>query len=72
MAKNNWLLAFISLITAILVLTFGKKIKIAETSGYTFIGGKNAALPNGLKFKHQQGNTYLFEKLSSKNVRELE
>ncbi|MBO4710331.1 S8 family serine peptidase [bacterium] len=53
----------------------GKKIKIAETSGYTFIDGrvtKNAALPNGLKFKHQQGNTYLFEKLSSKNVRELE
>ena len=53
----------------------GKKIKIAETSGYTFIDGrvtKNAALPNGLKFKHQQGNTYLFEKLSSKNVKELE
>ena len=50
----------------------GKKIKIAETSGYTFIGGKNAALPNGLKFRHQQGNTYLFDKLSSKNVKELE
>ena len=53
----------------------GKKIKIAETSGYTFIDGrvtKNAALPNGLKFKHQQGNTYLFDKLSSKNVKELE
>ena len=53
----------------------GKKIRIAETSGYTFIDGrvtKNAALPNGLKFKHQQGNTYLFDKLSSKNVKELE
>ena len=53
----------------------GKKIKIAETSGYTFIDGrvtKNAGLPNGLKFKHKQGNTYLFEKLSSKNVKKLE
>ena len=53
----------------------GKKIKIAETSGYTFIDGrvtKNAALPNALKFKFKQGNTYLFEKLSLKNVKELE
>ena len=52
----------------------GKKIRIAETSGYTFIDGritKNAALPNGLKFKQKHQNIYLFEKLSSKNIKEL-
>ncbi len=53
----------------------GKKIQLAETSGYTFIDGrvtKNAALPDGLKFRHRQGNIYLFDKLSPKNIKELE
>ncbi len=53
----------------------GKKIQIAETSGYTFIDGrvtKNINLPKGLNFTHKHGNIYLFDKLSSKNIKELE
>lgn len=52
----------------------GKKIQLAETSGYTFIDArvtKNAALPKGLNFKLKHENIYLFDKLSSKNIKEL-
>ena len=53
----------------------GKKIQLAETSGYTFIDArvtKNAGLPKELNFKLKHENIYLFEKLSSKNIKELE
>ena len=53
----------------------GKKIQLAETSGYTFIDTrvtKNAVLPKDLNFKLKHENIYLFEKLSSKNIKELE
>ena len=50
----------------------GKKIKIAETSGYTFIDGRNAGLSKDFKFTLKHENIYLFDKLSSKNIKELE
>ena len=53
----------------------GKKIQLAETSGYTFIDGrvtKNADnLPKNLKFMLRHENIFLFEKLTSKNIQEL-
>ena len=53
----------------------GKKIPLAETAGYTFIDGrmtKNVnALPKDLKFTLKHKNIYLFEKLTSENIKEL-
>ena len=53
----------------------GKKIPLAETSGYTFIDGrvtKNAnALPKNLKFTLRHENIFLFEKLTDANIKEL-
>ena len=54
----------------------GKKIPLTETSGYTFIDGrvtKNTEnLTKNLKFMLRYENIYLFNKLSSKNIKELE
>ena len=52
----------------------GKKITLAETSGYTFIDSrvtKNVTLPRDLNFTLRHKNIYLFEKLSSENIKEL-
>ena len=53
----------------------GKKIQLAETSGYTFIDGrvtKNAGnLPKNIKFTLRHENIFLFEKLTSDNISEL-
>ena len=52
----------------------GKKISLSETSGYTFIDGrvtKNVTLPENFKFTLRHENIYLFDKLTSENIREL-
>ena len=52
----------------------GKKITLAETSGYTFIDGrvtKNVTLPKNLTFALKHKNIYLFDKLTSENIKEL-
>lgn len=54
----------------------GRKITLTETSGYTFISNKTSTkdagvLPKDLKFTLRHGNTYLFEKLSSSEIKEL-
>ena len=52
----------------------GKKITLSETSGYTFIKNasvKTDALPKDLKFTLRHENIYLFNGLSSKNLKEL-
>ena len=54
----------------------GKKITMSETSGYTFIadGNKKSAdnLAKSLNFMLRHENIYLFTKLSSANLKELE
>ena len=52
----------------------GKKITLSETSGYTFIDSrvtKNVTLPKNLNFTLKHKNIYLFDKLTSENIKEL-
>ena len=53
----------------------GKKITLSETSGYTFISNAVTrdvnVLPKDLNFTLRHKNIYLFEKLSSENIKEL-
>ena len=53
----------------------GKKIQLAETSGYTFISRADVrdagSLPKDLKFTLRHENIYLFDKLSSSEIKEL-
>ena len=53
----------------------GKKITLSETSGYTFIAdstAKSNTFAKNLHFMLRHENIYLFDKLSSKNLKELE
>ena len=54
----------------------GKKIPLSETSGYTFVQDGTSksvnAFAKSLNFMLRHENIYLFKKLSSKNIKELE
>ena len=54
----------------------GKKIILSEASGYTFVADKTTKSVNtfakNLNFMLRHENIYLFNRLSSKNLKELE